>query len=264
MINIIKQRIKEQLRGVLIYAGALCAYALLMISLFPSIKKMDLEALTKSMPEEFTKFFGDSGMSAYNTIEGYISMEFLSFFFILIVSFYVSAAAGSAIAGQIEKRIADFNLSQPISRTRIILAESVVALIYSAKIIFSLSIAMLIFGKIFNAEFRPNGLLAFAVLATLFLWAIYGIAILFSSFLKSKLGVILSTVGITLFFYIFSSLTRIVEKLSNYDKFSLFYLYNPQKLLETGAINWIHAGILLGILIVGLAGSIIIFNKRDV
>lgn len=264
MINIIIRKLREQYKSVLIYAGSLIGYALIMVSIFPMIKKMDLEALMKGYPPELAKFFGTSGIATYNTIEGYISMEFLAFFFVLILTFYIGSAAGSVIAGQIEKRTMDFNLSQPISRTKIVFAETAVGLKFSALIVILMSTSMLFFGKIFNSEFKVGGLIAFTLTAVFFMWVLYGIAIFLSSMLKSKISVMLGTVGITMTFYIFSSLTRIVDKLKDYDKFSIFYLYDPEKLLKTGVIHWPHILILLGILLAGLISSIIIFNRKDV
>ncbi len=263
MWNIIVQKFKEQKNSVLVYAGVLIGYILLMVSIFPSIKKMDIEELMKQMPEQFSKFFGEDGMAAYSTIEGYISVEFLSFFFILILAFYVGSTAGSAIAGQIEKRTIDFNLSQPISRTSALLSETLVALVYSTLIVLSCSIAMLLFGEIFSNPFKVNGLMAFFLIASLFIWAIYGIAIFLSSILRSKMAAMLLTFGITLFMYIFLSLTRMVDEIKELDKISIFYLYDPQKLLSTGEINWLYAFILFTIFACGLIGSLIIFNRKD-
>ena len=264
MWNITKQRLKEQRNSVLIYLGAIIGYTFLMISLFPSMQKMDIESMLKEIPEDFSKFFGSDLASVYTTVEGYLSAEFLSFFFILIISFYIGSAAGSAIAGQIERKTMDFNLSQPISRIKIVISESIVALIYSALIVIVTSSAMLLFGKIFNAPFKFNGILVFTLLATFFIWAIYGIAIFLSSLLRSKISVMLLTFGIALASYVFLSLTRIVDKIKDFDHFSLFYLYDPQKLLQQAEINWNHLAVLALILILGLSSALAIFNKKDV
>lgn len=264
MINIIFQRLKGQYKSVLIYTGALIAYALLMVGIFPTIQKMDLTALMASYPKDVAKFFSTSGMTSYNTIEGYMSMEYLSMFFIIIIVFYIGSAAGSAIAGTIEKRTMDFNLSQPVSRTKLVLAEAIVAIKYSALIVFLVSLSMFIFGKIFNTPFHVKGLVAFTVIAVLFLWALYGIAIFFSSLLRTKLSVVLLIFGFVMASFVFSSLTRIVDKIQHLDKLSIFYLYNPEQLLKTGTINWNQAGILFLIFVVGLSAAIVIFNKKDI
>lgn len=264
MWNIIKQKLKEQKNSVFIYAGSLVGYALMMISMFPSLKKMDIEALMKSYPPEIAKFFGDSGMASYNTIEGFLAMEFLSFFFMLILTFYIGSAAGSAIAGQIEKRTADFNLSQPISRTKIVLSEAIVALFYIALIIAVTSLSILIFCKLFDIEISTKGIGLFALLATLFGWAHYGIAIFLSSLLRSKIGVMLLTVGISMGSYIFLSLTRLVDKIKDFDNISIYKLYNPEAVLKNAVIDSNHLLILGAIALLGIILSIVFFNKKDI
>ncbi len=263
MINIILQRFKEQRRGVFIYLGSLVAFGFVMISLFPTIKKMDIMSLIESYPKEIANFFSNSGMQSYGTFEGYISMEYLSFFFILIIMFYVGNTAGTAIAGQREKRTLDFNLSQPISRTKIVLAESLVNLLNSAMIVLGTALSLLVFTKIYNIDQSLSGIIAFFVVATGFVWAHLGLGMLLSSFLKSKSNVAFLVVGISLASYIMLSLTRIIEKLKFLEDFSIYRLYNPESLLRDGTINLNHIVILLSIMTIGVASSIIIFNKKD-
>lgn len=264
MINIITQKFKEQRNSILIYCGSLIGYSLLMISMFPTLKKMDIEALMRSYPEDIAKFFGESGMASYNRIEGFLSMEFLSFFLILIVTFYIGSAAGSAIAGQIEKRTADFNLSQPISRTKIVLAESIVALTNITVVIAIVALSVLAFCRLYNIDISTKGVSLFAVIAILFGWAHFGIGIFLSSFLRSKLNVTLLTVGFSVGSYVFLSLTRLIDKLKDYDNLSIYKLYNPETILKNASINQDHALILGGITLIGITLAIIIFNKKDV
>jgi len=264
MWNIIKQKIKEQRNSVLIYIGSLIGYALLMIGMFPEMKKMDLEALMESYPPEIAKFFGESGMASYSTIEGFLSMEYLSFFFILILTFYIGSAAGSAIAGQIEKRTADFNLSQPITRTKILLSEATVALAYIALTTIATSVSIIVLCQLFNIEISVKGVSSFAILATLFGWAHYGIAIFLSSVLRSKIGVMLLTVGFSLGSYVLLSLTRLVEKIKDFDSISIYKLYNPELAIRDANLNENHALILGSIALAGIILAIFSFNKKDI
>ncbi|MFA7253695.1 MAG: ABC transporter permease subunit [Patescibacteria group bacterium] len=255
---------KEQRNSVAVYIASLVGYTFLMISMFPSMKKMDIDALISSYPEDFAKFFGDSGMASFGTIEGFLSMEFFSLFFILITSFYIGSAAGSAIAGQIEKRTMDFNLSQPISRTKLVLAEAITALFYSSLITVFVSSFTYLFCILFDVAISAKGIANFTVIATLLIWALYGIGLFLSSILKSKIGVMLLTVAFTLGSYVFLSLTRLVEKLQNLDMYSIFYLYDPEKLLRNTGFEYYQIYVLLGVFALGLAGSLIVFNRKDV
>jgi len=262
MINIIIQKIKEHFKGVVYYAIGLIAYAVMIVGLFPSISSVKFDYL-QSMPENLIKFFGGDVL-AMTTFNGFISMEFLSLFFILIIAFFIGSSAGSTIAGSIEKKTMDFHLSQPISRTKIVLAETITGLFYTAFLVFATSGSLYLFGKMFDVVISNKGLIVFSIVATIFLWAIYGIAIFISSVLKSKIAVAGATVSIVMAFYVFTAMTSIIEKLKDYDKFSIFYAYNPQELLGTAQISTHQVEALLLILVTGLIASLIIFNKKDI
>lgn len=262
MLNIIFRKLSEQSRGVFYYLIGLFAYAWMMIGLFPSVAKVK-DDYTKAMPENMLKIFGAESAQSLTTIEGFVSLEYLSLFFILILAFFIGSSAGSAIAGQIEKKTIDFSLSQPISRVKLVLSEMVVTIIYLIFIVGLISLSMLALGQIYDVPFKNSGILAFSVIATAFLFSIYGIAIFLSSILKSKISVAGSTVMIVVAFYILTAMTKIVDKLKDFDKFSLFYLYNPQKLLETGQINYDHLIILLAITLIGILCSLLIFSRKD-
>ncbi len=265
MTNIITRKFKDQYKSILYYLAGLIGYSWIMISMFPSMQKVDFESYFDQMPKEFLKFFGDINAQAYGTIEGFLSLEYLSFFFIIIIAFYVAASAGSTIAGGIEKRTIDFDLSQPISRTKLLISEAIVSLANTFILTFGTSYSIWLLCQAYNISISAKGILAFALTATIFLWAIYGVAIFISSLLRSKMTVAAITLAFVLGSYVFYSLTKIIDKLKDYDKLSIFYLYtNPQELLKNGDIHWTYILILAAIFAIGLISSLIIFNKKDI
>jgi len=263
MINVITQKFKEQFLATIYYVAGLCAYVWLMVWAFPIFARVK-DQVASQYPQQLLKFFGASGNGSLSTIEGFLSLEFLSLFFILIVGFYIGSSAGSVVAGSIEKKTIDFDLSQPISRTKYLLAGAVPSLINTFILTISTALSILLFCAIYNVNINHKGLVAFTVFGTFFLWAIFAIAIFLSSLLKTKISVASGTIMITMAFYIFTALTKIIDKLERYNKLSLFYLYDPQDLLQTGHINRNQILILFIILIIGLTSSIIIFNKKDI
>jgi len=264
MQNIIVRKFKDQLLSLLYYFGGLFAYTWMMIALFPSMKTADLSTIYQQFPKEFLKFFGANGIETMGTIEGFLSLEFLSLFFILIIAFYIGSAAGSTIAGSIEKRTMDFQLSQPISRTKLVIAEILVGLFNTFLLVALTVLSMYLLGKGYHVSLNNHGLITFGFVATIFLWSFYGIAMLLSSILKSKISVAALTVGILMGLYVFNALTKIIDKLAKYDKFTLLNMYDPQKLLTNTAINWNQILVLVIILLVGTIGSLIIFNKKNI
>lgn len=264
MLNIIQYNLKTQFRSVLIYLAALVGFAWMYIALFPSMQKVDIEAMMSQMPKEFQGFLGEGGASAYNTIEGFLSGEFFSFFFVLLIGFYVASVAGSAIAGKIERRTMDFELSQPVSRTGKLISDTIPAMLYALLIIFVTNGAIALLCQIYNTDINSKGLFLFSAIATLFSWAIYGIAIFVSSIIRSKIAVVGITVFIVLASYIFYALSLAVEKIRDYGKYTLYNFYDPQKILSKSQIDMESVIVFSLIFMVGIILSLVIFNKKDV
>ena len=159
----------------------------------------------------------------------------------------------------------DFDLYQPISRTKMLLSETTVTLFNTFLITSSAVYGIWLLCKAYNISISGKGIFVFALTATLLMWAIYGIAILISSLLRSKMSVVAITLAFVLGSFIFYSLSQIFDKLKNYDVLSIFYLYpNPQEILRNGQIFWDKIGILALVLIIGLISSLVIFNKKDI
>lgn len=264
MINQFIQTYKNQSRSIIYYAVGLFLYLWMLIALFPSLKTVNLDQYLNTMPKEFLQFVSGGEAISYSHIEGFISMEFLSIMFVLVLVIYLGSAAGSTVAGAIEKRTMDFTLSQPISRSNLLISESLVALINIATLVAVTSIAIALWCLVYNVDINRSGLITFTVGTIPFLWSLYGIAILLSSFLKNKMQAAMATLLVTIAFYVFSSLGGIVNKIKDYEKFSLFHFYKPQSWLTNGIIDWWHIVVLLIIFSVCLIGSLIIFNRRDV
>lgn len=264
MINIIFFNLKRQLRSILFYLGALVGFAWMYIGLFPSMQKIDIQAMMSQMPKEFVGFLGEDGAAAYNTIEGFLSGEFYSFFFVLLIAFYVASTAGSAIAGGIEKRTLDFDLSQPVSRTKRLLAEGATTLFYSFSLIALTNFLVWILCQAYNIDINSRGLIYLSIVGILFGWATYGIAILLSSLLKSKLAVSGLAVFLILASYIFFSLSLAVEKIKEFGKYTLYNFYEPQKILGKAEISLEQCLVLGGIFLIGFLLALLVFNKKDI
>lgn len=264
MINIISLSFKTQFKSVILYLIGLIGYAWTMIGFFPSMQEnMNLEEYLKNLPKQFVQIFSGGEAVSMSKIEGFISMEYLSLFFILIIVLYIASSAGSAIAGAIEKKTIDFTLSQPLPRVNLVLAEALPVLIYIFALVAMTSFSIWLLCGAYDLDIKAKGLLAFTLVATIFLWAFYGIAIFLSSFLKSKMSVVALTSFIVVTLYVLNSLSQVVDKLKGIDQYTLFNMYKPQNLLTDGTIDGYHILTLLLIFTAGLTATMYIFEKRD-
>lgn len=264
MLNVIKRKLKEQSRSAMFYALGLLAYAWMIIAIYPMMEEIDFEMYVESFPEEMMTLLGAGDIEAMNTIEGFLAIEYLAIFFILILTFFVASSAGTTIAGAIEKKTIDFQLSQPISRIKMLFSEAIVTIAYTIGLVVFNSIVMILLGKLHNVDISFQGVIAFTILAIGMMLAIYSISIFFSSIMKSKAVVMTSTIFLILGMHIFQSLTMIVEKLENFEQTTLFYMYKPEVALSTGEIDWNHILVFSVVFGTGLLLSAIIFNKKEI
>jgi ABC-2 type transport system permease protein len=265
MFNVIKRKLKEQSKSAMYYAIGLFAYAWMIIAIFPLFSEgLDLDSYIEIFPEEMMVLLGVEEATSMNQIEGFLSLEYLAVFFVLILAFFISSSAGSTIAGAIEKKTIDFQLSQPISRTRLLISEAFVTVTYTIGLVVFNSAVMIVLSKIHNVDLSTKGVLAFTVIASGLMLSIYGISIFLSSFLKSKTIVMTTTIFLTLAMHIFQSLTTFVDKLKDFETTTLFYMYKPEIILKTGELNLSHILIFLLVFLIGLAMSMVIFQRKDI
>lgn len=264
MINIIKRKFAEQRKGVIYYAIGLLAYIWSLIALYPTItSKISFEEYIKAFPEDLMKFFGSSSGGMISSIENFLTFEYLGVFFVLILSFFVASSAGSSIAGAIEQKTIDFDLSQPISRTKYLLSQTSVTTIYIIILTAFNSVAIYLTSRLHGVKLNPSGLLALFILALAIMLSIYGLAIVLSTLLKSKALVMTSTVFLVLAMNIFQSLTSIVDKLEKFQKSTIFYMYDPQNTLVEGTLNIKHLAVYMLVYLLGIIISLNIFNRKD-
>lgn len=264
MLNQIKRRILDQYKGVIYYSGGLLLYMWMIISLFPSAKSIDISSFVNQAPDYLKGIYSSGGLKDISTIEGFLSGEILSFFLILIVAFYVAGSASSTIAGAIEKKTMDFQLSQPISRTKYYLSDFITTIGFTAVIsgITLLSIKPLC--AAYNISINGAGIAKLWLMALIMLLAVYGISLLFSSLLRSKAGVVSLTVGITFALYMLTTLSSGVEKLKPFQSYSLYYYYKPYELMTGSSIEIKDVIVLLLVFIIGSLLGLAIFNKKDI
>jgi len=264
MFNIVKRKFREQSRSVMFYAIGLLAYAWMIIAIFPLFSEdLMMEEYLSVLPEELLAMLGVEDMASMSTIEGFLTLEYLGIFFILILTFFVASSAGSTIAGAIEKRTIDFQLSQPITRMQLLLSEAFVTIAYTVGLVIFNSVAMILLSRLHNVELCASGVLAFTVLASGMMLSIYGIAIVFSSFLKSRSSVMTTTIFLVLAMHIFQSLTIFVERLQDYERTTLFYMYKPEEILRTAQLDLTHMFIFILVFLLGLASAIFVFQRKN-
>lgn len=265
MWPIIKRTIKDRKIVFLIYIIAASAFFLMHVSVFPSFKdqQIDIAQLMQSMPQGFIEAFGleDYDMSKF---ENYIAGEEFSLIWPLMLLIMSISLAGGAIANEIEKGTIEVLLSQPISRSKLYVSRYISGIIMIFGFII-ITIGLLIaMAAAFGIDLKLNHYPALSLVAFLFAWAIYSIAMFLSAVFSDRGKVYFISAALLFVMYALNILARLKESLHDLRYFSFFHYYVPNDLLIRNQIDKYSVIVFISVAVVFSIAGFIAFNRRDI
>lgn len=209
------------------------------ISMYPAMLEQSeqLEQLISAYPPEFMAVFGIEG-DFFSTLEIFVGAEHYSLMWIIMLVILVAGLGGSAIAEEVEKGTMAFLLSQPISRTKLYLTKYISGTIITSIFVIVSILITLPIAALFSVEVDITGHLYLVVLGLLFGFALYGVSIMVSSFLSSKILVGALIGGITIFMYVFVIFARLNDSYENLQYLSFFHYFDYSSALTNHTIYW--------------------------
>ncbi|KKR34513.1 MAG: hypothetical protein UT66_C0022G0006 [candidate division CPR2 bacterium GW2011_GWC1_39_9] len=229
MFPIFLRTIKNKRTAIIAYIVSGIAFLLMYIPIYPSFASSgkQLVEIMKNYPQGFLKAFGIEDIAqAFLSLEGYLSTEHFGFVWPLVLIFLALSFAGNSIAGEIEKGTMEVVLSQPISRLKIYFGKylgglGAIVLFVTTSIFASIPIA-----AIFNVHYVAKGYIYMTILGVLFGIAIYGLAMLCSSFASDKGKANFMTGGVLIAMYVLNILSGLKSNLDDLKYLSFFHYFN--------------------------------------
>jgi len=252
---------------ILTYSLIVVLYGTMLISMYPSIQKsnFDLERLMSSYPKAFMEAFGVN-LKSFNTIEGFLSVEYFSAIWPLIIGILIFSLGASFVAQEREKGTCDFSFSLPISRKKILLSKFLAAfLIVSFIVAITLFSTFLLVKILLTKSLFKKGFFMFFIDGIFLSFFLLSFATLLSCIFDNKGKVYGICGGFFLLSYILHILKGVSEKVADFYFLSFFKYYGiPENILLTGEISkkYLLVFLLAGALFL-LLGFLII-EKRDI
>lgn len=168
-----RQALADSRRGLLGWAGGLGAYVLLLLAFYPSIRNDPaVNEIMKSLPGALRTLFG----SDLTTPAGYVGGRLYSLMPILL-SVYAGLTGAALIAGDEERGLLEGPLSQPVSRTGLLLGRTLALFTLLLALGAALFLSTWIFGQLFQAPLPAGRLLVTTALHTLGAWVFGALAL---------------------------------------------------------------------------------------
>lgn len=112
---------RRRLKGSAALAVGLAVLTSLYVWMFPSISEgVDLDAYIQAMPPALRAAFG---IQSLGSIEGFLAAELYSFGIVLLMGLYLTYAAASVIADDVEDERMDMLLALPVTRSKVLLEK---------------------------------------------------------------------------------------------------------------------------------------------
>lgn len=261
--NIFWQTLKDSKISIIIFTLALALYSFMLVSMFPTVNKVSgLTDYWESLPEGMKAFFNIQGVG-FDTLEGFLTIEFV-FMWILISAAFVISFANKIVTKEVESGTMELLLSYPISRKKLIISRSLVALIGIIILILGTILSILITAHGKDISLHDFRIIKFGFVGFFLCLVIYSYSLLFSCIFDERNKVIFTAVGLTVVFYILDVFSKLSDKIKDFHFLSIFKYYDPQGVLSKGDIYWSGIGILLLISIICFTISLIVFERKDI
>lgn len=240
-------------------------YGVAMVSFFPSVRDMGgkFKEILESYPSVLTKAFGMT-INSFDTIEGFLSVEYFSFVWVIIIGILIFSLGESIVAGEIDKGTSEFSFSLPLKRQKIFfekfLASCFIFLIVTLLTLIGIIISANVIGETVNIK----GFFAFFAVASAMGFFLLSFAAFFSSLFSSKGRVLGLCGGFFIVSYMIHILAGMSDKVSDFYFLSFFKYYgSPEAILINGSVDVRNILIFLTSGVVFLILGLLLIEKRD-
>ncbi len=261
--------LKSSRGGIIAWSSFLFLYALLMIYMLQSMAGLaevmeeyidKLGAFAEIFAGEITTILNPDGSLSPGK---WLSLEYLALWPVMMSVFAVFFGGGIA-AKEVERGTMDMLLSQPVSRTSIIISKFVAFPVAIIIVAITSVIGLIVGMAIINNYSDISGIMLAFIPGLLLPLAVASYSLLFSCIFLDPRKVMIAAGSITGLFYILNIVARAVGSLEWMGKLSIFHYYTPAAITTELEMNWVGIGIYLGLIVVSIGASIYVFQRRDI
>lgn len=264
-MNIFKHELMMKKQSILIWSLSLSAFMIFYMAFFPALAKdaVSFDAIMNSFPEEMLQALGIKEGLSMASLMGYFT---LTFGMIQLAIAIQSANYGFSILSEEERELtADFLLSKPVSRSTIYFSKFFAAFLSLFVSAIVVGISSLIALRLFNGDesYMLTHVLKLILTVPFFQLLFLSVGMFISLLFKKIRSVLSLSMGLAIGLYVINSVRGIIDNdLLGY--ISPYYYFEPGVILIDGTYDLKLFGLAIGIIIVSLVGSYLLYNKRDI
>ncbi|HEX7456390.1 MAG TPA: ABC transporter permease subunit [Candidatus Nanoarchaeia archaeon] len=258
--------LKTNRAGLLIYNAICIGFVWFYAAFFPSIFKESakLKEAFQAYPQDLMKAFNINLENFLSSFEGFMSGEYFSLLWPIILIVLIIAYAGSAIAGEIEQGTIELLLAQPISRLRIFFSKYFSGLFIIILFIAISNSSVILFARLYNISFHWQNFVSISILGFLFAFAIFGICFMLSAVSSSKGRPAALTGGLLIIMYALNIFSAFQKSIEDLKYASFFHYFDFDTALLHNHIDLLNISVFLAVGIICTIIGAVAFVKRDI
>ncbi|PKQ20492.1 MAG: hypothetical protein CVT66_04975 [Actinobacteria bacterium HGW-Actinobacteria-6] len=263
--SIVMATLRQRRTSLMWYVIGLVTYGWFVVWYFPQFaSNQELMAqIEKMFSEEMLAALGAAGMD-YGSLGGFLGVEYLNIFWVLIIGFAVIIVAGKAIAGDIEAGTMEVTLTQPVSRFTVAISRYLALVIYAVVINLATVLPISLAGELYDVKVPTDSMLLLFGVGMLVTLAIGGFAYALSAFSHSSGRVTGITGGLLGAMWLVDFISSVNKNTEFLGKLTLFHYWKPGTIINqvaAPASTWWVFGIAAVVLPVIAVWQ---FMRRDV
>lgn len=259
--------LKDKRTSLIAYTVGASATVWMYIALFPAIQQQaeQLNKLLDAYPKGFMEAFGFNGTQAlFSTLEAFMSTEYFSFFWPIMVITMMIAFANLMVVGEIEKGTIELSLAQPVSRLKLFFTRYFAGVAYFMFFNTISVFVMIPIARIYNIGYQLENYYTILGVSTLCGLAIFSLATFCSTLFSEKGKAVAVSASVLLSMYVLNIVSTLKDTLKDVRYFSIFYYFNPAKVFGNNEIVQYSVPVFVGIIVVFTLAAAWWFNRRDI
>ena len=264
-MNIYKYELKTYGNSIIIWSLSIIALFIMFMAFYPAISADAslMDKILENYPEEMLKAFGMDNAMSLSSVLGYFSFTFA--FIQLCIAIQASNYGFHFLSVEERELTADFLMSKPVSRTRIIVSKFLAA--FTALTITSIFIWAASFGSILlfrsGNDYEVKNLILLLVSTTFFQLFFLSVGMIISVTVKKIRSVLNYSMALAFGLYILNALRGIIGG-KTLGLLSPFYHFEPGYILANGKYDLPMVVISISVIIVSITVSYYLYLKRNI
>lgn len=253
---LIRKSIRDNVWKSVVFAILLEAHLIIVAIYFPDFER-NADTIKRAIPSEFFKKFVDQAVS--RGYDSYISFQHFAKALATFGTFAAVFMANSAVAGEVHDKTAEFLVSRPWSRTRILTVKYLTGAILLILPVFVVSPSILWLARVIDEPVAVAPVFLQSIHTSLFLLLLYSITFYISSLFSNAMAVAFGALGVALAQFVL----LIIQQASQFSIYKLADMGIFLNILGKERLPWQNELFMIGCCAVLFALALSKFRKRD-